>query len=166
MRLARKHGVKVTFDPNLRLKLWSIEEARGVILEMAKQADIFLPGLDELKLLYQTDDWDEIVAKLRELPAEVSIVKGGENETYVVTSDQVIAVPYYKVEHVIDTVGAGDGFCAGFLVGLLKGYDYAEAVRIGNLIGSLVIQMEGDWEGIPTWEQVEAILNDVKHIER
>lgn len=166
MRMARKNGVKVSFDPNLRLKLWDLEEARTVLLSMAEEADIFLPGLDELQLLYQTEDWNEIVAKLRELPAEVSIVKGGDNETYVVTQDSITAVPYFRVEHVVDTVGAGDGFCAGFFTGLLKGYNYAEAVRIGNLVGSLVIQMEGDWEGIPTWEQVEAALNNVKHIER
>lgn len=165
VRIARKHGVKVSFDPNLRLKLWSIDEARPVLLELAKLSDIFLPGLDELKLLYQTEDWDVIVGKLRELSA-ISIVKGGENETYVVTKDAITAVPYYKAEHVIDTVGAGDGFCAGFLVGLSKGYEYAEAVRIGNLVGSLIVQTEGDWEGAPTWEQVDAILNDVKHIER
>lgn len=165
VRMARKHGVKVSFDPNLRLKLWSMEDARPVLLELAKLSDIFLPGLDELKLLYQTEDWDVIVSKLRELSA-ISIVKGGENETYVVTSDSVTAVPYFKAEHVVDTVGAGDGFCAGFLVGLLKEYEYAEAVRIGNLVGSLIVQTEGDWEGAPTWEQVDAVLNDVKHIER
>ncbi|MDR6885090.1 sugar kinase [Bacillus sp. 3255] len=165
VRIARKHGVKVSFDPNLRLKLWSIDEARPVLLELAGLCDIFLPGLDELKLLYQTEDWDVIVSKLRELSA-ISIVKGGENETYVVTKDAVTAVPYFKAEQVVDTVGAGDGFCAGFLVGLSKGYEYTEAVRIGNLVGSLIVQTEGDWEGAPTWEQVDAILNDVKHIER
>jgi 2-dehydro-3-deoxygluconokinase len=165
IRLARKHGVKVSFDPNLRLKLWSLEEARPVLLEMAEEADYFLPGLDELKLLYKTEDFEDIVARLGQLKA-VSIVKGGENETYVVENGQVTAVPYFKVEHVVDTVGAGDGFCAGFLTGLLKGYSYPEAVRIGNLVGSLVIQTEGDWEGIPTWEQVEAVLGNVKHVER
>jgi 2-dehydro-3-deoxygluconokinase len=165
VRIARKHGVKVSFDPNLRLKLWSLEEAREVLLELAKLADIFLPGLDELKLLYQTEDWDEIVSKLRELTA-ISIVKGGDDETYVVDQQTVTAVPYFKAEHIVDTVGAGDGFCAGFLTGVLKGYEYPEAVRIGNLVGSLIVQAEGDWEGAPTWEQVEAVLNDVKHIER
>jgi 2-dehydro-3-deoxygluconokinase len=165
MRLARKNGVKVSFDPNLRLKIWSIEQARPVLLDLARQSDIFLPGLDELKLLYQTEDWTEIIAKLRELEA-ISIVKGGDNEAYVVDKQNVTAVPYYPVDRVVDTVGAGDGFCAGFLAGLLKGYTYPEAVRIGNLVGSMVIQMEGDWEGIPTWEQVEAVLNEVKHIER
>jgi 2-dehydro-3-deoxygluconokinase len=165
MRLARKNGVKVSFDPNLRLKLWGIEEARPVLLGMAKEADIFMPGLDELKLLYQTEDWNEIIGNLRELQA-ISIVKGGNNETFVVDNESVTAVPYFPVERVVDTVGAGDGFCAGFLAGLLKGYAYPEAVRIGNLVGSMVIQMEGDWEGIPNWEQVDAVLHDIKHIER
>jgi 2-dehydro-3-deoxygluconokinase len=165
MRIARKHGVKVCFDPNLRLKLWSIDEARKVLLEMAKEADYFLPGLDELKLLYQTESFDEIIKLLGELKA-VSIVKGGEDETYVVEQGKVSAVPYFKAERVVDTVGAGDGFCAGFFVGLLKGYSHIEAVRLGNLIGSMVVQMEGDWEGIPTWEQAEAVLNNVKHVER
>ncbi|NHN34229.1 sugar kinase [Paenibacillus agricola] len=165
MRIARKHGVKVCFDPNLRLKLWSLDEARGVLLEMAKEADYFLPGLDELKLLYQTESFDEIVQHLRELSA-VSIVKGGDDETYVVEKDSIQSVPYFKAEQIVDTVGAGDGFCAGFIVGLLKGYAHTEAVRLGNLIGSMVVQTEGDWEGIPTWEQVEAVLNNVKHVER
>ncbi|TVY01862.1 sugar kinase [Paenibacillus cremeus] len=165
IRIARKHGVKVCFDPNLRLKLWSIEEARGVLLELAQEADYFLPGLDELKLLYQTESFDEIVARLSELKA-VSIVKGGDDETYIVENGKVTSVPYFKAEQVVDTVGAGDGFCAGFFVGLLKGYSHYEAVRLGNLIGCMVVQMEGDWEGIPTWEQVEAFLNNVKHVER
>ncbi|TDF96155.1 sugar kinase [Paenibacillus piri] len=165
IRLARKHGVKVCFDPNLRLKLWSLEEAREVLLEMAKEADYFLPGLDELKLLYETESFDEIVKRLGELKA-VSIVKGGDDETYVVEQGNVSAVPYFKAEQVVDTVGAGDGFCAGFIVGLLKNYSHTEAVRLGNLIGSMVVQTEGDWEGIPTWEQVEAVLNNVKHVER
>ncbi|MFD0676143.1 MULTISPECIES: sugar kinase [unclassified Paenibacillus] len=165
IRIARKHGVKVCFDPNLRLKLWSMDEAREVLLEMAKEADYFLPGLDELKLLYQTESFDEIVGHLNELQA-VSIVKGGDDETYVVEQGKVNSVPYFKAEQVVDTVGAGDGFCAGFIVGLLKNYSHTEAVRLGNLIGSMVVQTEGDWEGIPTWEQVEAVLNNVKHVER
>ncbi|WP_127588643.1 sugar kinase [Paenibacillus koleovorans] len=165
IRIAKKHGVLVCFDPNLRLKLWTIEEARPVLLELAAQADYFLPGLDELKLLYQTDDFDAIIAKLNELSA-VSIVKGGDDETYVVERGTVEAVPYFKAERVVDTVGAGDGFCAGFITGLLKGYTHAEAVRIGNLIGCMVVQMEGDWEGLPTWDQVQAFLNKTAHIER
>jgi len=165
IRIAREAGVKVCFDPNLRLKLWTIKEARKILLDIAKQSDYFLPGMDELHMLYDTEDFGDIIRKLQELDA-VSIVKGGDNETFIVEKNKVSTVPYYKVDQVIDTVGAGDGFCAGFITGMLKNYTYTEAVRLGNLIGSMVIQMEGDWEAIPTWDHVEAILNNKKHIER
>ncbi|TVY04339.1 sugar kinase [Cohnella terricola] len=165
VRIARTNGVKVVFDPNLRLKLWDLEEAREVLLRIAEEADYFLPGLDELKLLYETDDFDRIVERLRQLRAR-SIVKGGNDETYVIDDGDVIAVPYFKATHFVDSVGAGDGFCSGFISGLLRGYDLAEAVRLGNLSGSLVVQMIGDWEGLPTCEEVDAVLGDRKHVER
>lgn len=165
MAVARQKGVKVCFDPNLRLKLWGVDEARSVLLALAEEADYFLPGLDELKLLYRTDNFDDIVERLGQLRA-VSIVKGGNDETYIVEEGKVRAVPYFKAEQVVDPIGAGDGFCSGFISGLLRKYSLDEAVRLGNLIGSLVVQVEGDWEGIPTWEQVEAILNNEVHVER
>lgn len=165
IRIARSNGVKIVFDPNLRLKLWPLEEARNVLLQLAEEADYFLPGLDELKLLYDTDDFDKIVERLRQLRA-VSIVKGGNDETYLVDKDHVTAVPYFKVKHVVDSIGAGDGFCAGFISGLLREYELVEAVRLGNLVGSLVVQMEGDWEGLPTEAEVNAILNNQAHVER
>ncbi|MEF3306568.1 sugar kinase [Paenibacillus sp. GYB003] len=165
VRLARKHGVKVCFDPNLRLKLWSAAEARPFLLGLAEEADYFLPGLDELQLLYETDRFDDVIDRLRRLKA-VSIVKGGGDRTYVVEGETVTEVPYFKAEKVVDTVGAGDGFCAGFIAGLLRRLPHAEAVRLGNLIGSMVVQAAGDWEGLPTWEQAQAAMNNERHVER
>ncbi|WP_409347234.1 sugar kinase [Paenibacillus sp. MBLB4367] len=165
VRMAKRNGVKVCFDPNLRLKLWTIEEARETLLPIAKEADYFLPGLDELKLLYDTDDTDRIFGHLHQL-GSVCIVKGGEAETFVVENGAVESVPFFPVERVVDTVGAGDGFCAGFLAGVLRGMSSKEAVRIGSLIGAMVVQVEGDWQGLPTWEQVEAVLGNKKHVER
>ncbi len=165
MDIARKHGVKVSFDPNLRLKLWDIEAAQKVILPLALKADYFLPGLDELKLLYETESTDQIFSRLSELSA-VSIIKGGEDKTYILENGKMSVVPYFKVDQVIDTVGAGDGFCAGFLAGLLREYSLEEAVRVGNLIGSQVIQTVGDWEGLPSAAQIERLLAGNAHIER
>jgi len=165
VRIAKKHGVKICFDPNLRLKLWNVEEAREVLLPLADEVDYFLPGMDELKLLYGMDDTEEIFSKLKELKA-VSVVKGGNNETLLVEDGEVTSFPYMSVENVIDPVGAGDGFCAGFVAGLLKGFNHQESVRLANMVGALVIQSEGDWEGLPTWEEVQAIMNKEIHIER
>lgn len=165
MDMAKRNGVKVSFDPNLRLKLWSVEEARKTLLPLAMKADYFLPGLDELKLLYETESMDAILAKLDELPG-VSVIKGGEDQTYLYNEGRLTSVPYFKAERVIDTVGAGDGFCAGFLSGLLRGYSLEEAVRLGNLIGSQVIQAVGDWEGLPTAAEIDRLLQGKGHIER
>lgn len=165
VRIAKDAGVKVSFDPNLRLKLWTIEEARRVLLPIAEQADYFLPGYDELQLLYDTTDEAEIFARLAKLSA-VSIVKGVGETTVVVEGGSRTTVPFHKAEKVIDTVGAGDGFAAGVLAGLIKGRTVVEAVRIGSICGSLVVQGRGDWEATPDWEAVEQLLEDRKRIER
>ena len=102
MKSRRKLGVLVSFDPNLRLKLWSIEEARDV-LPLAADADYFLPGWDELKLLYDTDDYEDIKDKLSQLKA-VSIIKGRGDTTVVLNNGQEEGLPFYPAEQVVDTV--------------------------------------------------------------
>jgi 2-dehydro-3-deoxygluconokinase len=136
-----------------------------VLLELAGEADYFLPGWDELVLLYETEDYEEIIGRLGKLSA-VSVVKGRGETTLVVEDGRVTEVPFFKVDKIVDPVGAGDAFCAGFISGVVEGLSHVEAARLGNLLGSLVIQYEGDWEGIPTRDEVDAILNQVKHVER
>jgi len=162
---AKEAGVKISFDPNLRLKLWSIEEARDVVLQLAEQADFFLPGWDELQLLYGTDDFEIVKGHLSKLSA-TSIVKGYNDTTVVIEKGESTAIPFFKADQVIDTVGAGDGFCAGFLTGLLQGKSATEAVRIGSINGSLVVQMRGDWEALPDWSTVERHLDGAGWVER
>lgn len=163
--IAKDAGVKVSFDPNLRLKLWSIEEAREVLLPFAADADYFLPGWDELMLLYSTDSYEAVKQKLLELDA-VTIIKGKDDATIVLEGSEETAVPFYKAEKVIDTVGAGDGFCAGFLAGIMKGMTPVEAVKLASINGSLVVQMRGDWEALPEWSVVEQRMSDKAWVER
>jgi 2-dehydro-3-deoxygluconokinase len=163
--VAKEAGVQISFDPNLRLKLWSIEEARETLLPLIQEADYFLPGWDELKLLYQTDDYKEVKAKLAELKA-ISVVKGMGDSTIVLNKGEETSIPFYPAEQVVDTVGAGDGFCAGFLAGLMKGMSPVEAVRLASINGSLVVQMRGDWEALPEWEVVEQRMSAKAWVER
>ncbi|WP_338555215.1 sugar kinase [Paenibacillus sp. KS-LC4] len=163
--IAKDAGVKVSFDPNLRLKLWSIEEAREVLLPFAADADYFLPGWDELMLLYSTNSYEVVKQKLLELDA-VTIIKGKDDATIVLEGSEETAVPFYKAEKVIDTVGAGDGFCAGFLAGIMKGMTPVEAVKLASINGSLVVQMRGDWEALPEWSVVEQRMSDKAWVER
>jgi len=163
--IAKDAGVLVSFDPNLRLKLWSIEQAREVLLPIAADADYFLPGWDELKLLYDTDDYDSVKEQLMQLKA-ISIIKGKGDSTIVLDKGNEVSVPFYPAEQVVDTVGAGDGFCAGFLAGIMKGMTPIEAVRLASINGSLVVQMRGDWEALPDWNIVEQRMSSKAWVER
>jgi 2-dehydro-3-deoxygluconokinase len=163
--VAKEAGVKISFDPNLRLKLWTIEEAREVLLPIAEQADYFLPGWDEVKLLYQTDDWNTAVGHLSKLKA-VSVIKGVGEKTVVLDNGTASDVPFFPADRVIDTVGAGDAFSAGFIAGILKGMSAVDAVKVGSVNGSLVVQMRGDWEALADWQTVEQRLQQKTWVER
>lgn len=165
VKAAKEAGVRISFDPNLRLKLWSIEEARSVVLPLAELADYFLPGWDELRLLYETDDFEAVKERLAKLNA-VSIIKGVGDTNVVLANGNAVEVPFYPADQVVDTVGAGDGFCSGFLAGLLKGMTPAEAVRLGCINGSLAVQMRGDWEALPDWSTASLRLSDKGWVER
>lgn len=164
VEIARRYQVKVCFDPNLRLKLWPVEQARKVLWRLAEMADYFLPGMEELSHLFPGEDEAALFNRLHELPG-VSVVKGS-GTTFVLENGTVREVEWFPVERVVDPIGAGDGFCAGFLSGMLRGWNLAEAARLGNLVGSIVVQHPGDWEALPDKETVESILFGREHVER
>lgn len=165
VEIAKQSGVKVSFDPNLRLKLWTIEEAREVLLPLAEKADYFLPGMDELKRLYGTGDETVVIERVKGLSA-LSVIKGAGETNLIVYQGQTIPVPYEKLDHVVDTIGAGDAFAAGFLAGIVKGYSAEQAVRMGNLAASRVIQGHGDWELVPSWQQLQQLMGNESIVER
>jgi len=165
VEMAKRQGVKVSFDPNLRLKLWTIEEAREVLLPLAEQADYFLPGMDELKLLYDETDEEQVLGRVQRLSA-LTVIKGVGSSNVIVHQGSRTPVPYRKLDHVVDTIGAGDAFAAGFLAGIVKGYTPEQAVQMGNLSASFVIQGHGDWELTPTWNQLEQMMRNESIVER
>ncbi|MGY4688709.1 sugar kinase [Salibacterium sp. K-3] len=157
---AKRHGAKVVFDPNLRRSLWSDEEARETLLDLASHADIILPGIAEGAFLFGTDDPHELGRLFLQQGAEEVVLKAGDTGTYYFNKNGSEFVPAFQVETVVDPVGAGDGFAAGYLSGLLDGLSPVEAVRRGNAVGALVTQAEGDVEGLPERADVEALVHE------
>lgn len=166
IKIAKSKGVKISLDPNIRLKLWSEQRAREVIMEMLSQSDIVLPGQEEGRLLVGTDDPVKIANKMLRAGAKIVVIKLGEKGAYYATEDKAEFVPGYSVSKVVDPIGAGDGFAAGFISGLLKGWDITESVRLANAVGSRVTQVIGDVEGLPTMEDIEVFLGRKKGVER
>ncbi|MFD2044643.1 sugar kinase [Ornithinibacillus salinisoli] len=159
--LAKKHKQTVVFDPNIRLKLWSKEEASDVLSDIAKQCHIVLPGIDEGQLLTGNDSPEEVANDLLQGDTHTVVVKLGEKGSFLATKDHQQYVPAVNVSHVVDTAGAGDGFAAGFMSGLLRGFDYLQSVELGNRIGAHALSVSGDVEGYPYWNKMNTNNQEV-----
>jgi 2-dehydro-3-deoxygluconokinase len=159
IEIAKKHQVKVIFDPNLRRKLWSEERARAVLLEIAGLADIVLPGIDEGAFMFGEKDPAKLGAMFLKHGASLVILKAGAVGAYYFMLDKSALVEGFPVEKVIDPVGAGDGFAAGLISGLLDQLTLTEAVRRANAVGAMMTQVEGDFEGLPDREELNGFMN-------
>lgn len=150
--LMRKQNKTISFDPNLRPSLWENESImREKINKLAIKSDWFLPGINEGRILTGLDSPHEIADFYLNQGVQLVIIKlGGEGAYFKDKDGNNHIIPSFKVEKVVDTVGAGDGFAVGVISALLEGKTIEEAVIRGNKIGSLVIQVSGDNEGLPT----------------
>jgi 2-dehydro-3-deoxygluconokinase len=164
--LAKKHGVLVSFDPNIRLKLWSKEEARRVLREFLPFVDIFLTGEEEAELLLGTSDPSEIIEKSKTFGISYIAIKQGENGSIGYRDGEYIEAPAFKANKVVDTVGAGDGFDSGFIYGLLNQWPLEKTLKFANVIGSMVVSVSGDNEGLPYLEDVLVQMGEREFVER
>lgn len=165
IRIAKTKGALITFDPNIRLKLWSKEQARATLLTIAGLSDLIMPGRKEAELLIGTGDWEQVQQYFHAAGNRYIVMKDGPEGAFYShrESDEAIEEGYAKgfpVRRVVDTVGAGDGFAVGVLSALLEGLTLKESVVRGNAIGSLAVTVQGDVEGYPTRRQLEEYLTE------
>ncbi|MEO9275388.1 sugar kinase [Marinomonas sp. 5E14-1] len=156
---AKAQGCTITFDTNLRPTLWPNQETMvATINEFAFASDIILPGIEEGKILVGSEDPETIADFYIKNGAKIVIVKLGSAGAYYKTAEgESGTVAGFKVETVVDTVGAGDSFATGVISALLDGKSVEEAARRGNLFGSLAVQVRGDSEGLPTREKLNEL---------
>lgn len=148
----------VSFDPNLRPRLWASEaEMVACLNQLASKADLVLPGVAEGRILTGHDAPEDIVRFYLDLGARAVVVKLGPAGACFGTAAGIQRVAGAPVARVVDTVGAGDGFAVGVLSGLLDGRDLAAAVAVGNAIGARVVQFPGDCDGLPTRAELDAM---------
>ncbi len=159
VEIAKRHKVQVVFDPNIRLTLWSADKARGVIEKFMRAADIVLPGLEDMQMLYGQISREEALLRLKDMGCENIVLKVGDQEVLVYTGGHAEFIPVELVATPVDLMGAGDSFAAGLLSGLLRDMTLMDAVRLANLVARCAIQMSGNIEALPSWEEVERILN-------
>ncbi len=158
MQLARKNGVIVSFDPNLREELLPVEAAREAFRPFLEEADIILPTDEEIMLLMSASSVERAVGALRAMkPERVIVVTQGPQGCTVYTGRETTRVPGYPVRQV-DPTGAGDCFDAGFLVQFLNGAAPDRAARFANACGALAVTEQGPMAGAFNLSEVRIFM--------
>ena len=167
IEIARKNQIQITFDPNLRFKLWDKEEMRKEILNICNKVDIILPGLEEGKFLFQEKKPESIINNFLELGAETVVLKlGADGAMFATQKKDPVKVPPFAIDKIVDPVGAGDGFAAGLVSGLLQDKNLYESTQIANAVGAFALTVRGDVEGFPTQEELDKFLGEKEEITR
>lgn len=166
IEMAKRNGVKISFDPNIRKKLWKDTDFTPMLQQMTRQAEIVLMGLDEAETLFGTRDVEALCHELFTAgSAEVVALKDGGNGAWIADKKELLHLEAYPCR-CIDPIGAGDGFNAGVLAGLLQGRTLAEAGQMGAICGALATEVPGDVEGYPDAARLDAILHGAQTIYR
>jgi 2-dehydro-3-deoxygluconokinase len=159
MDIAKECGVLISFDPNLRLKLWKKERAIPVLLNLIRKADILFPGIEEAQILLGENEPEKIVERFLELGPSIVALKLGSKGALVANAHQEVYVPAFSVERIVDPFGAGDAFAAGLITGLLEGLSLEEAGRIANAMGALALGVTGNIEALPYRDELIAFMS-------
>ncbi len=155
--VARAAGVKVSFDTNLRLRLWRAEEARAVMTRTIALTDYLLPSLEDMHVLAQRDTPDEILDWCFVHGAQNVVLKLGEQGCLIATQTERTVVAGHRVD-AVDATGAGDCFDGALLARLALGDSLPAAARFANAAAALTTTGYGAVAPLPTRAQVEAFL--------
>jgi ribokinase len=142
-------NVKISFDPGALYARKGLESLKPII----GRSYAMFPNTIETKLL-TGQNYVEGAKVFTEEGVSIVAVKLGKKGCYVTDGKESHLIEPYKVE-AVDTTGAGDAFCAGFLYGLIKGRDLYECGRLGNFVASRCISKMGARTGLPRLEDLK-----------
>lgn len=136
--------VKISFDPG------SVYAQKGfsAIEPIIRRSHVLMPNARELELLTEETDYCRGADLLIEMGVKIVAVKLGSNGCYVTDGHERLRIAPFKVK-VVDTTGAGDAFCAGFLYGLINDKDLEECGQLGNFVASRCVMQMGARAGLP-----------------
>jgi len=157
MAEARRAGTLVSFDSNLRLKLWSLDDARAGIARAAASCDLFLPSVEDVTALSGLADPDAIIDWSHALGARQVVLKLGPEGAIVSEGARRERIAGHRVQ-AVDATGAGDCFCGSLLARIARGDSLFDAARYANAAAALAVQGFGAVAPLPGPEQVRVLL--------
>lgn len=142
-------GASVSLDPNIRLKLWSLEDAVAALREVLPHVDDLLLSEAEALAIAGAGDLEEAVALLAGHGIARIVVRRGADGAVGVAGGVRVEVAAEAAGPVVDCVGAGDAFTAGYLFERLRGAAFDAAMATGTWAAGHVVAHPGDYEGLP-----------------
>jgi len=121
--------------------------------------DYFLPSLEEARMIASRHAPSEVAQFFLDHGVRVVALKMGEEGCYLRSPDEELQIPAYDVVG-IDTTGAGDAFVAGFLTGVVKGWDLQRTGYLANAVGALCITAMGATTGIRSFEETLRFMQE------
>lgn len=122
--------------------------------------DLFMPSESEAEMLAGTSDFDKMADEFFRLGVKNVIIKAGGRGAYICEGGRErFMSPALPEKAKVDTTGAGDSFCAGFLWGLAEGRSYRASAVIANAVGAHSIAKMGATAGIPSISEIYTYLN-------
>ncbi|MFH8498774.1 sugar kinase [Streptomyces coeruleorubidus] len=152
---AHESGITVCLDVNYRSRLWSADQARTALRPLLAHVDLLIASEDELPLVLERPTADESEAADSIVSAGVRevVVKRGARGATSFTADGASDCAARRVD-AVDLVGAGDAFVAGYLSGLLDGADIPARLHRAVTTAAFAVATRGDWEGLPTRDEL------------
>ncbi len=154
---ARRSGVTVSFDPNLRPELLDVETIRKICEPVIRASRVVLPSRDEAATLTGSRDPVEAGKKLTGMGPEIAVIKMGNKGAAAVTGEETFFEPPFDVSEV-DPTGAGDVYDAAFLCGLLKGWSMQKIMEFAGASGAIKVTKFGPMEGPTSISEVEGFI--------
>ncbi|MFQ6000361.1 MAG: carbohydrate kinase family protein [Anaerolineae bacterium] len=155
LRRAHERGVITALD--------TVWDAKGRWLEVIEPClphiDYFLPSLEEARMITSLHAPSEIALFFLDRGVGVVALKMGEEGCYLRSPDEELRIPAYDVVG-IDTTGAGDAFVAGFLTGVVKGWDLKQTGYLANAVGALCITAIGATTGVRSFDETLRFIEE------
>jgi 2-dehydro-3-deoxygluconokinase len=149
--MAKAAGVRVSFDTNLRLKLWPLARARAVMSDFIRQSDICLPSYDDVKAITGLADADALADWCLALGAKTVALKLGAEGALIADGSRRWRVPPHRCKPV-------DAFAGALLARLVAGDDLEATARYATVAAALSTEGYGAVEPIPHASRVQAAL--------
>ena len=153
-RKAKKLGLTTSFDMQWDPKeTWELD-----IPDVLPYVDVFLPNETELMLLTRKDGLHEAIESVKKY-TNILAVKRGNKGSVVHYKDHLTDLPSFLNNQVVDSIGAGDSFNAGFIFKFINGHDIMACQKFGNLTGAISTTAAGGTAAFEDYEYFKKTAN-------